>query len=354
MRSISPIYWLACGFLVWVAAFRGVKASAPRPEGLTTAGGISTPVPKITGPQAQVPPPAPRPGAPAPKTSPSGGPPVADAQGFIGEAACVDCHDEQKSGYFDSNHHRATDPRTPGAKQSCETCHGPAGKHATDDPVVNKIGRDFTKMKPAEITAVCTTCHNRGEHALWDGSQHERRGLSCTTCHAVHSYKSEHGQLIKKNQLEVCATCHRDKVSKIDRSGHMPVREGKMQCTTCHNTHGSTNVKLLRKGDSVAELCTSCHADKRGPYLWEHAPSRDGCPTCHDPHGSPNERMLVAKPPILCQRCHVGTRHPATIYDAALVGAGSTPNIRVYARSCVICHAAIHGSNHPSGQRFIR
>ena len=107
-------------------------------------------------------------------------------------------------------------------------------------------------------------------------------------------------------------------------------------------------------GDSIGELCTSCHAEKRGPFLWEHAPSRDGCATCHDPHGTSNERMLVSKPPILCQRCHVSTRHPSTIYDAALIGSGASPSVRIYARSCVTCHSAIHGSNHPSGQRFIR
>jgi DmsE family decaheme c-type cytochrome len=110
----------------------------------------------------------------------------------------------------------------------------------------------------------------------------------------------------------------------------------------------------LRKGDSIAELCTSCHADKRGPFLWEHAPSRDGCVTCHDPHGSANERMLVAKPPIMCQRCHVMTRHPSTIYDAHLIGSGDAPSARIFARSCVTCHSAIHGSVHPSGQRFLR
>ena len=341
-RRYGPARWLALGFVAWVAALAGARASAP------VAGPAPEPVKKITfaGKVSQ----AAKPQAPAPtpkvcQTAPNG-------DTYIGEAACADCHDKQKTGYFDSPHHRSTDPRTPASKESCETCHGPGGKHA-DDPVLNKI-RDFNKLKPAEVTAVCTTCHNRGEHALWDGSQHESRGLTCTTCHSVHAFKSDQGQLKQKTQLEVCAQCHRDKVSKLDRSGHMPVREGKLQCTSCHNTHGSTNTKLLRKGDSVAELCTSCHADKRGPYLWEHAPGRDGCVTCHDPHGSSNERMLVAKPPLLCQRCHVGTRHPSTIYDAALVGAGSTPNIRVYARSCVICHAAIHGSNHPSGQRFIR
>ena len=126
----------------------------------------------------------------------------------------------------------------------------------------------------------------------------------------------------------------------------MPVREGKMLCSTCHNPHGATNVKLLRRGDSIAEACTSCHADKRGPDLWEHAPGRDGCTTCHDPHGSPNERMLVSKPPILCQRCHVATRHPSTIYDAGLIGAGATPSIRIFARSCVTCHS-VHASEGP-------
>ena len=183
-----------------------------------------------------------------------------------------------------------------------------------------------------------------------DGSQHESRGVACITCHSVHTPVSETGSLKKKTQTEICASCHRDKASKVDRSGHMPVREGKMECSTCHNIHGTTNVKLLRKGDSVADSCVSCHADKRGPFLWEHAPGRDGCTTCHDPHGSSNDRMLVAKPPALCQRCHVATRHPSTIYDAGLVAT----SVRVFARSCVTCHSTIHGSNHPAGNMFVR
>ncbi|HXT68775.1 MAG TPA: DmsE family decaheme c-type cytochrome [Vicinamibacterales bacterium] len=271
---------------------------------------------------------------------------------FVGEDTCLTCHDAQKAKYVKSPHHAAGDPRTPAAKQSCETCHGAGSEHA-EDPASKRL-KNFKTMTPEAVNATCTTCHNKGEHALWEGSPHESRNLACTSCHSVHSYKTEKAQLKEKTQTEVCASCHRDKASKVDRSGHMPLREGKMQCTSCHNVHGTTNVKLLRKGDSVAELCTSCHADKRGPFLWEHAPSRDGCVTCHDPHGSSNERMLVAKPPILCQRCHVGTRHPSTVYDAATVGAGATPSVRIYGRTCVSCHSAIHGSNHPSGQRFIR
>jgi DmsE family decaheme c-type cytochrome len=281
------------------------------------------------------------------------GPGQAPAGEFVGDETCLTCHEEQKQGYANTMHGRADHPRSPAAKQGCETCHGPGAKHV-DDPEVPVMIRAFSQEPPRENNATCLTCHGRGAHALWEGSVHEARNLSCSGCHSVHAFKSEKSQLKTVREMDTCATCHRDKAAKVDRSGHMPLREGKMECSTCHNPHGSTNVRQLRRGDSIAEACTSCHADKRGPYLWEHAPSRDGCTTCHDPHGSSNERMLVTRPPILCQRCHVATRHPSTIYDGGLIGSGATPSVRIYTRSCVTCHSNIHGSNHPSGQRFIR
>jgi DmsE family decaheme c-type cytochrome len=271
---------------------------------------------------------------------------------FVGEETCLGCHEDQRRGYHGSPHQRTADRRTPAAQRGCESCHGPGSQHI-EDPSGSPLVR-FTGAAPQVENAACTSCHNRREHALWEGSQHESRDLTCATCHSVHNFKSETAQLRARTEQDVCSQCHRDKIAKIDRSGHMPVREGKMQCSTCHNPHGSTNVRLLARGDSAGEFCASCHADKRGPYLWEHAPVRDGCTTCHDPHGSSNERMLVSKPPILCQRCHIATRHPSTIYDAGLIGSAASPSVRIYARSCVTCHSAIHGSNHPSGQRFIR
>jgi DmsE family decaheme c-type cytochrome len=308
-----------------LAALVGVRASARE------ADQAAQPPPQTSAPAQQ------KPAAPA-----------APAPGYVGEDTCITCHDGKKESIGRTRHGRSMDARTPAATQGCESCHGPGAAHAAD-PVANKV--ITFKPKDAERgEAQCTTCHNRGSHTLWAGSQHDMRGLTCTSCHSAHSPKSAEMQLKGRNQMELCATCHRDKVAKLDRTGHMPVREGKMDCSSCHNTHGSTNVRLLRKGDSISELCTSCHAEKRGPFLWEHPPSRDGCNTCHDPHGSSNDRMLVTRPPMLCQRCHVATQHPSTIYDAGLIGTSA----RVYARSCVTCHSAIHGSNHPSGQRFIR
>ncbi len=267
---------------------------------------------------------------------------------LVGDDTCSTCHSKQADGYAKTPHHMKSDTRTPAGKQGCETCHGAGSAHAAD-PEKQHL-KKFSTMSSDDVNATCATCHNKGEHVLWQGSTHESRGVSCISCHSVHAPESDKGQLKKKTQIETCAVCHRDKASKLDRSGHMPVREGKMQCSSCHNTHGSTGQKMLRVGDSVAELCTSCHADKRGPFLWEHAPSREGCVTCHDAHGSSNDRMLVAKQPFLCQRCHAPSGHPGSVYDGTQIAT----SVRIFARGCVQCHAAIHGSNHPAGNRFLR
>jgi DmsE family decaheme c-type cytochrome len=206
-------------------------------------------------------------------------------------------------------------------------------------------------MAPRDASESCLTCHTKSSHALWEGSAHDARNLSCVTCHSVHAPQSVRAQLKTATEVETCATCHRAQALKVKRIAHMPLTEGKMECSSCHNPHGSTNVRQLRVGNWINESCVSCHTEKRGPFLFEHAAGRESCVSCHDPHGSSNDRMLVARTPMLCQRCHIGTRHPSTIYDNAAVRAGSN---RIIGRACMNCHQQIHGSNHPSGQSLTR
>lgn len=280
-------------------------------------------------------------------------PRTANAQqeaGYAGTAACTQCHQKNADALGKSLHGKTADSRTPMSARGCETCHGPGAQHA-DDPDNVKM-RGFAKMSPQATSAVCTTCHNSGEHALWAGSKHDSRGVACTSCHSVHHSKG--AKLVKtETQPELCGTCHRNIVNKLSRFNHMPVREEKLVCTSCHNIHGSTNTKLLRAGTTVDEACTSCHSEKRGPVLWEHAPVTNSCVTCHDPHGSSNERMLVAKVPFLCQRCHVTSRHPPTVYNSYTIATTSNSN-KLTGRGCIICHAQIHGSNSPNGKAFLR
>ena len=305
--------------------------------GLSSARVSTTPVP-----QAQTPP-----GQKPPQVVVQVLPPA----GYAGTDTCITCHTDHEATLKGTQHARAKNPRTPAAAQGCESCHGPGQAHVDDD-AKGKILK-FKAAKPEVASAACLTCHSGGAHAGWEGSTHEARNLSCTTCHSVHKPASFEKQLVKTTETQLCATCHRQQVVKTERAvAHMPVREGKMACSSCHNPHGSvSNVKALKVGSSVGESCTSCHAEMRGPVLWEHAPVRENCATCHDPHGSSNDRMLNVRMPALCQRCHVATRHPATIYDNNAVMNKSN---RMFGRSCVNCHSNIHGSNHPSGQFFMR
>lgn len=282
--------------------------------------------------------------APAPTTQ------QAPASGYVGAETCVGCHTGYDATVNNTKHGFKGNSRTPMATQGCESCHGPGEAHVNDPEKVKPL--QFNKASAKDANARCETCHNRGEHALWAGSQHENRNVKCIDCHSVHAAQGATLMRAKTQQL-TCAKCHQGITNKQQRFNHMPVREGKMQCSSCHNVHGSVNVKLLRVGTTVDQSCTSCHTEKRGPFLWEHAPVVDSCTTCHDSHGSNNDRMLVAKLPFLCQRCHVTSRHPPTVYEGSTLMNTQNAN-KIYGKSCVNCHQQVHGSNHPNGKTFLR
>jgi len=272
------------------------------------------------------------------------------AGNFVGDDTCLTCHEDQS--YKGTAHARTFNERTPAASgHGCESCHGPGKDHVDAGGDLTKIVNP-SKLQPSAASEVCATCHNRSTHALWDGSQHDQRQMGCVTCHSVHAGQGP-AQLKAKDEMTQCATCHRPITHKQLRFNHMPVREGKLTCSSCHNVHGSSNVRLLKTGTTIDESCVSCHTEKRGPFLWEHAPVAESCTTCHDPHGSNNERMLVAKPPFLCQRCHVTSRHPPTVYDGFVLRNSQNAN-KIYGRACVACHQQIHGSNAPSGKALLR
>jgi DmsE family decaheme c-type cytochrome len=164
------------------------------------------------------------------------------------------------------------------------------------------------------------------------------------------------GLLRTKSVSETCFACHPKQRLEFRKRSHMPLFEGKISCTDCHDPHGSDNEFLLR-GDSLNQLCYRCHAEKRGPFLWEHAPVRESCLNCHRPHGSNHEALLVSSLPFLCQECHAQSgilAHAGGLLTQGNMMRGSSPDERLLNRSCVNCHSQIHGSNHPSGVRLHR
>lgn len=272
---------------------------------------------------------------------------------FVGAATCLGCHEDRES--FKRNVHAKSMPNGKGIEfeRTCETCHGPGSLHAAaagdkNNPDFFTV-RNAKKLHGEESAGICLQCHTGGKRMHWSGSAHETKGVACASCHSIHADSVNGGKppLLKKASVpEVCAQCHADKLAQIRKSAHMPLLEGKMSCVSCHNPHGGAGERNLVK-PSVTETCYQCHTEKRGPFLWEHPPVREDCLNCHNPHGSHNDSMLVTKLPLLCQRCHIGTRHPATVYDATTI---DKFNNRAFNRACVQCHSQIHGSNHPSGK----
>lgn len=256
---------------------------------------------------------------------------------------CIECHEAQTT-VLGRTRHGTLD-------KSCLSCHSDgAAEHVEAEKKRNEPGpiKSFANMKAADVTKTCLECHEKGKQANRTGGKHDRRGVSCVSCHSVHSFQSTAAQLKFERDVETCNTCHPAIRAKLQRSSHHPVREGKISCTSCHNPHDGTNPKMVNAA-WVNEKCYECHTEKRGPFLWEHAPVRENCMLCHDPHGSNHDKLLASKLPYLCQRCHLNTRHPGTLYDARNAAAGVSPSNRAVEHACKNCHQNVHGSNAPSG-----
>jgi len=286
-----------------------------------------------------------------------------------GDRVCTRCHDENETrpvlAIYKTAHGVKADARTPG----CQSCHGPSVAHvknttgASTRPLVDiNFGR--ADASPVALQAqTCLSCHENGQRSHWMGSEHQRSDTPCTSCHQIHI---QHDRVLAKlTQPEVCFSCHKTQRAQVHRVSAHPIEAGEMACSDCHNPHGSTGPKLMVKG-SVNETCYTCHAERRGPFLWEHSPVTEDCTICHTPHGSNNTPLLKVRTPWLCQQCHTsdhsgpmnsGANLPngaATTIDGLLPLGARNPRSQMNGHNCLSCHAMVHGSNHPAGARLSR
>ena len=173
----------------------------------------------------------------------------------------------------------------------------------------------FTKGSPTPVSVrndACLKCHQKRERLFWSGSVHATKGLACTSCHVVHTGPgiTKRAQLAQITVADTCNTCHKEQVRAENKFSHHPMREGKMNCASCHNPHGTTSPKLV-KAISTRELCFNCHAQYRGPFIFQHPPVMEDCFNCHQPHGSAYPALLKTPPIRLCRDCHI-TFHNTT------------------------------------------
>ena len=224
-------------------------------------------------------------------------PPQIEGATFVGDKACLDCHNQITRAFPASPHGRLhLDNSRMAGQNGCESCHGPGSRHITLGGAGGS--RDRFIVNPRKDPETCFQCH-----------------------------------------LELRAEFHFPQ--------HHPVLEGKMGCAQCHDPHGRDIMKPAG-GLAMATLnqsCAQCHREQSRPVVFEHAALREGCTSCHNPHGSINPKMLTVRDSNLCLRCHAqapGPGPPGTIFVGNI---DHTSYLRYGTCWTAGCHTAVHGSN---------
>ena len=272
-------------------------------------------------------------------TSPSKA--AVDSTDFVGQETCATCHEDVVK-KFGTNPHSRLALEHAGKGVTCESCHGPGKAHVEGGGDVTKIKR-FDKLGTKQIDETCLGCH-AGAHPNFDRSPHAKADVSCLGCHDVHNSETpEH--LLKAEQPKLCFQCHTDQKASFNMPFHHPVNEGAVSCSDCHDVHGTFENSNLRSTADQNAVCTKCHAETRGPFVYEHATVKaEGCTGCHTPHGSQNARLLnMPSINTLCNQCHSRVAN----HTVTGMGAGSDE-----LNPCTSCHTYIHGSN--INQAFLR
>jgi len=278
------------------------------------------------------------------------------ADGYVGSTVCKTCHADIWFNFYKNPHYKSiASGDQPPEVTGCEGCHGPAKAHVEARGGKTTIPRAFSLMEPQAVLDTCLHCHARDlQKTNIRHSQHSVADVVCTNCHSIHKAATPQFLLAKK-QTELCYGCHADVRAQFSMPFKHRVNEGFMNCTDCHNPHGgfaptvgmAESTAMTVRADGNQEPCLKCHADKRGPFAYEHPPVRvEGCGVCHVPHGSTNAKLLV-RPVVftLCLRCHNGADSFGTRNNGIPALSNTHNMLDPRYQRCTLCHVRIHGSN---------
>lgn len=167
---------------------------------------------------------------------------------------CLNCHDGTQSNqlfkFVKSQYHHPLE---------CSKCHDPHHEIAQ---------RSYLRQAPGPL---CLSCHKdyakTETNHIWKDAH--KKGGACVDCHHAHT---EAPQLLNQPAPQICMDCHKgqslhhrpvENVLGLDRAKGLHFLDGKISCTTCHQTHINWRKGgFLRERDQVRVFCASCHGAK--------------------------------------------------------------------------------------------
>lgn len=262
--------------------------------------------------------------------------------GAVAPQVCYQCHRDKREFEKIAGPHQINGPNG----LNCTTCHNPHGN-----------------VVPSSRKELCLQCHaGTAPNAAWHSSIHDQMGVACTDCHNPHPNTSvqrvvniSHTSVqrpkrlpMSVNEPQACYKCHPKILGQVGLPSHHPIQQGKVTCSDCHDAHGQAEGNLTES--TVNMVCYKCHAEKQGPFVYEHPPVTENCLYCHDPHGTVANNLLRQPPAFLCLRCHTGHRvPPGDHFGLGVADIDGNPGVRsAYYSDCTQCHQQIHGSDLPS------
>lgn len=226
---------------------------------------------------------------------------AAELASFNKQVSCVTCHRNiiDKADW----QHSTT------VNQQCLTCHQQFVKPW-------RIGFPTTKTED-----ICFTCHTAKK--IWRTQKFVHGPLNvggCALCHNPHGDENRY-QLWAEGSVALCIACHSDKENLVDKEKPLRYVHGiihGMGCVACHDPHAGDREYMINK--PINELCVGCHTRLAGvtrghpvgghPVAGPNERRRKGyplnCTSCHDPHGSSKRYLLIGRTTggQICIECH--------------------------------------------------
>jgi predicted CXXCH cytochrome family protein len=248
---------------------------------------------------------------------------------------CIACHND-KAGVIRTDHDlRLTAPNTPNSQGTTPTVSGPCSAcHVPHNGNGKRLWARQLSVAQDGITQLCTGCHNK------NGAANRKVVVGKNS----HPFDVSLGKLTPGKNIVIDLP--------LSRAADSHETGGKVVCTTCHDPHiwapaavseqevtenreGDAASSFLRKDNSRAALCKTCHPTKALVVGTPHDLSRTApaeknlsgqtvkesgpCGVCHLVHNSPNDLKLWARTygPVerhenrmiaLCTSCHAKGR----------------------------------------------
>jgi predicted CXXCH cytochrome family protein len=176
---------------------------------------------------------------------------------------------------------------------SCESCHGPGKKHSEDSLIASIVNPARLSLERSQ--EVCLSCHMAGKPA---GTQYAwavgyQPGMVLEEF--WQGFKPEKGK--RTAEFWENGTAHKNRVQGNVFKQSVMAHEG-IQCSTCHDSHGSRHRSMTVKSAETNALCLTCHGPEKdiGPDYAKlsdhthHATISTGsrCIECHMPKTGKN------------------------------------------------------------------